>query len=83
MKINLWKLLLAALIASTALVACKDERNNFMVDDTVSFLAVDNQLVNVALYNEECDLTIITIGRHGASGGFGRCARRIQRRPRH
>lgn len=73
MKINLWKLLLAALIASTALVACKDERNNFMVDDTVSFLAVDNQLVNVALYNEECDLTIIKSGK-GQSGATVRLA---------
>lgn len=30
MKINMWKLLFAALIASTAMVACKDERNNYM-----------------------------------------------------
>lgn len=37
MKINMWKLLFAALIASTAMVACKDERNNYMVDDTISF----------------------------------------------
>ena len=61
MKINMWKLLFAALIASTAMVACKDERNNYMVDDTISFLATDNQLINVALYNEECDLTVIKL----------------------
>ena len=63
MKINMWKLLFAALIASTAMVACKDERNNYMVDDTISFLATDNQLINVALYNEECDLTVIKSGK--------------------
>ena len=28
MKINMWKLLFAALIASTAMVACKDERKD-------------------------------------------------------
>ena len=38
MKINMWKLLIVALIASTALVGCKDERDNFMVDDTISFI---------------------------------------------
>ena len=46
----MWKLLFAALIASTAMVACKDERNNYMVDDTISFLATDNQLINCLLY---------------------------------
>lgn len=71
MKINMWKLLFAALIASTAMVACKDERNNYMVDDTVSFLATDNQLINVALYNEECDLTVIKSGK-GQTGATAR-----------
>ncbi len=88
MKINMWKLLFAALIASTAMVACKDERNNYMVDDTISFLATDNQLINVALYNEECDLTVIKSGkgtnrRYGAAGGFGSCARSVQYGQRH
>lgn len=71
MKINMWKLLFAALIASTAMVACKDERNNYMVDDTISFLATDNQLINVALYNEECDLTVIKSGK-GQTGATAR-----------
>lgn len=69
----MWKLLLAALIASTSMVSCKDERNNFMVDDTISFLAMDNQLLNVALYNEECDLTIIKSGK-GQAGAKVRLA---------
>ena len=33
MKINIWKLLLAALVVPAAMGACTDERNNFMVDD--------------------------------------------------
>lgn len=88
MKINMWKLLFAALIASTAMVACKDERNNYMVDDTISFLATDNQLINVALYNEECDLTVIKSGK-GQTGATARlevsgsCARSVQYGQRH
>ena len=42
-----------------------------MVDDTISFLATDNQLINVALYNEECDLTVIKSGK-GQTGATAR-----------
>ena len=38
MKINMWKLLIAGLFASAALAGCEDNRNNFMVDDTLSFV---------------------------------------------
>ena len=41
MKINIWKLLLAALVVPAAMGACTDERNNFMVDDSVSFVDSD------------------------------------------
>lgn len=66
MKINMWKLLLAALIASAALVGCKDERNNFMVDDTVAFLK-DKTFMKVSMFNEQCDFPVIKAGK-GLSG---------------
>ena len=51
MKINMWKLLIVALIASTALVGCKDERDNFMVDDTISFINTENY-ATVSVYTK-------------------------------
>ena len=38
MKINMWKLLIAGLFASAALAGCEDNRNNFMVYDTLSLV---------------------------------------------
>lgn len=66
MKINMWKLLIVALIASTALVGCKDERDNFMVDDTISFINTENY-ATVSVYNEKYDFPVMKNGK-GFSG---------------
>lgn len=50
MKINMWKLLIAGLFASAALAGCEDNRNNFMVDDTLSFVN-EEQYAGVSVYN--------------------------------
>lgn len=62
MKINMWKLLIAALIASTLSVACKDERDNFMVDDSISFVNTENY-TSVSVYNEKCTLPVVKNGK--------------------
>lgn len=62
MKITMWKLLIAVLIASAALVGCKDERNNFMVDDTISFVN-EEQYASVSVYNERYEFAILKNGK--------------------
>ena len=37
MKINIWKLLLVAMVVPAVMGACKDDRNNYMVDDSISY----------------------------------------------
>lgn len=41
MKINIWKLLLVAMVVPAVMGACKDDRNNYMVDDSISFVDSD------------------------------------------
>lgn len=62
MKINMYKALIAGLIATTSLVGCKDERNNFMVDDTISFVNA-TQYADVSVYNERYELTVLKNGK--------------------
>lgn len=62
MKITMWKLLIATLIASTALVGCKDERNNFMVDDTISFVN-EEQYASVSVYNGRYEFAVLKNGK--------------------
>ena len=62
MKINMWKLLIAGLIASTALVGCEDNRNNFMVDDTISFVN-ETQYASVSVYNGKYEFAILKNGK--------------------
>lgn len=62
MKINMWKLLIAGLFASAALAGCEDNRNNFMVDDSISFLGTADDLQNimtVSVYTEEYELPVV------------------------
>ena len=73
MKINIWKLLLAALVVPAAMGACTDERNNFMVDDSVSFVDSDGTwaenkgYVSTAVYNEKYEFPVVKNGK-GLSG---------------
>ena len=60
MKINMWKLLLAGLFASAALAGCEDNRNNFMVDDTISFVN-EEQYAGVSVYNGKYELAMIPL----------------------
>lgn len=62
MKITMWKLLIATLIASAALVGCKDERNNFMVDDTISFVN-ENPYTVVSVYNGRYEFAVLKNGK--------------------
>lgn len=62
MKITMWKLLIAVLIASAALVGCKDERNNFMVDDTISFVN-ENPYTVVSVYNGRYEFAVLKNGK--------------------
>ncbi|WP_290535760.1 DUF1735 domain-containing protein [Alistipes sp.] len=41
MKINIWKLLLVAMALPAVMGSCKDDRNNYMVDDSISFVDSD------------------------------------------
>ena len=41
MKINIWKLLLVAMVVPAVMGACKDDRNNYMVDDSISYVDSD------------------------------------------
>lgn len=66
MKINMWKLLIAGLFASAALAGCEDNRNNFMVDDSISFLGTADDLQNimtVSVYTEEYELPVVKNGK--------------------
>lgn len=73
MKINIWKLLLAALVVPAAMGACTDERNNFMVDDSVSFVDSDGTwaenkgYVSTPVYNEKYEFPVVKNGK-GLSG---------------
>lgn len=62
MKITMWKLLIAVLIASAALVGCKDERNNFMVDDTISFVN-EEPYASVSVYNGRYEFAVLKNGK--------------------
>lgn len=62
MKINMWKLLIAGLFASAALAGCEDNRNNFMVDDTISFVN-EEQYAGVSVYNGKYELAILKNGK--------------------
>ena len=68
MKINRWKLLIVAAVVSIATGACTDERDNFMVDDTVSFVGTD-QVATTSIYSNKYDLAILKNGkgRQGAT----------------
>ena len=58
----MWKLLLAGLFASAALAGCEDNRNNFMVDDTISFVN-EEQYAGVSVYNGKYELAILKNGK--------------------
>lgn len=60
MKRNILKLLITALIVPAVITACKDERNNFMADDTISFA---NQYASVSVLNEKYELAVIKSGK--------------------
>ena len=62
MKINMWKLLIAGLFASAALAGCEDNRNNFMVDDTLSFVN-EEQYAGVSVYNGKYEFAILKNGK--------------------
>lgn len=62
MKINMWKLLIAGLFASAALAGCEDNRNNFMVDDTLSFVNKE-QYAGVSVYNGKYEFAILKNGK--------------------
>lgn len=64
MKKNSFKILFAALAVTAVTVACKDERNNNMVDDTVGFVMdVENAYVGISLLKESYELAIIKSGK--------------------
>lgn len=70
MKINIWKLLLAALVVPAAMGACTDERNNFMVDDSVSFVDSDGdwqEFKTLPVYDEAYRFPVVKNGK-GLSG---------------
>lgn len=62
MKRDIFKLLLVVLSVAAVLAGCNDERNNYMVDDTVGFVMSD-PYVGVSLLNEEYQLAIIKSGK--------------------
>ena len=66
MKINMWKLLIVALTASTLTVGCQDDRDNFMVSDSISFVGKAEelqQIVKLSVYNEEYQFPVVKNGK--------------------
>ena len=65
--------MLAALVVPAAMGACTDERNNFMVDDSVSFVDSDGTwaenkgYVSTPVYNEKYEFPVVKNGK-GLSG---------------
>ncbi len=66
MKIQIWKPLIAGLIVSTLLAGCKDERDNYMVDDTFSFVSAE-KYASVSVYNETYKFAVIKNGKGSQS----------------
>lgn len=62
MKINMWKLLIVASFVSIATGACTDERDNFMVDDTIG-LVKNNQVIDVSIYEGQYQFAVIKSGK--------------------
>lgn len=65
MKINRLKLLIVALSAA-AFMGCQDDRNNFMVSDSVSFVGtaeVLQQIREVSIYDQTCDIPVLKNGK--------------------
>lgn len=66
MKINRLKLLIVALSAATLLGSCKDDRNNFMVSDSVSFVGTTEelqQIKEISIYEQTYDIPVLKNGK--------------------
>ncbi|MCI7141287.1 DUF1735 domain-containing protein [Alistipes sp.] len=69
MKINIWKLLLVAMVVPAVMGACKDDRNNYMVDDSISYVDSDGTweeskgYFTVPVYDEKYVFPVVKNGK--------------------
>lgn len=67
MKINRLKLLIVALVSASFLLAgCEDDRNNFMVSDSVSFVGTTEelqQIKEISIYDQTYDIPVVKNGK--------------------
>lgn len=69
MKINIWKLLLVAMVVPAVMGACKDDRNNYMVDDSISYVDSDGTweeakgYFTIPVYDEKYVFPVVKNGK--------------------
>lgn len=69
MKINIWKLLLVAMVVPAVMGACKDDRNNYMVDDSISYVDSDGTwettkgYISIPAYGETYEFPVVKNGK--------------------